>query len=211
MVKYPDDRRRGLLGQGSILTLTSHAVRTSPVFRGKWVLENILATPPPPPPANVPPLEEEEIGARKVLTMREKMSAHRANPVCASCHSMIDPAGFALENFDPVGRWRERDEVFKPVDTTGVLPDGTKFSTLGDFRKALSAQPDRFVTNLAEKLLTYSLGRGTEYYDQPAIRSIVANASKSGYRMSALVQAIVTSQPFQMRRVSTGAPLSASK
>jgi hypothetical protein len=209
-VQYPDDRRRGLLGHGSVLALTSHAIRTSPVFRGKWVLENILATPPPPPPANVPPLQEEELGSRKVMTMREKMAVHRANPVCAACHSMIDPAGFALENFDPVGRWRDHDDAFKPLDTTGVLPDGTKFATLGEFRRALSARPDRFVANLTEKLLGYALGRGIEYYDQPAVRQMVSEASRTQYRFSSLVQAIVSSQPFQMRRVST-AELSASK
>jgi len=204
LVKYPDDRRRGLLGQGSILTLTSHAVRTSPVFRGKWVLENVLATPPPPPPANVPPLQEEEMGSRKSMTMREKMAAHRANPVCAACHSMIDPAGFALENFDPTGRWRDRDESFKPLDTTGSLPDGTKFGGLQDFRQALTAHPDRFAANLTEKLLVYSLGRGIEPFDQPAIRVIVREAGKSDFRFSSIVMGIVNSLPFQMRRADTG-------
>ena len=201
LVKYPDDRRRGLLGHGSILTLTSHAVRTSPVFRGKWILENVLATPPPPPPANVPPLQEEQMGQRRSLTMREKMAAHRANPVCSACHSMIDPAGFALENFDPTGRWRDRDESFKPLDTTGVLPDGTKFAGLRDFRQALTAHPDRFASNLSEKLLVYALGRGVETFDQPAIRAIVAEAGKSNYRFSAIVMGIVNSLPFQMRQV----------
>ncbi len=201
LVKYPDDRRRGLLGHGSILTLTSHAVRTSPVFRGKWVLENVLATPPPPPPANVPPLQEEQIGARQSMTMREKMAAHRANPVCGACHSMIDPAGFALENFDPTGRWRDRDEIFKPLDTTGVLPDGTKFTGLRDFRQALAAHPDRFASTLTEKLLVYALGRGIETYDQPAIRAIVRDAQKADFRFSSIVMGIVNSLPFRMRQV----------
>jgi hypothetical protein len=165
------------------------------------VLENVLATPPPPPPANVPPLQEEEMGSRKSMTMREKMAVHRANPVCASCHSMIDPAGFALENFDPTGRWRDRDDSFKALDTTGTLPDGTKFSGLRDFRQALVAHPDRFASNLTEKLLIYALGRGIEPYDQPAIRTIVRDAGKSDYRFSSIVMGIVNSLPFQMRRV----------
>ena len=200
-VTYPDDRRRGLLGHGSILTLTSHAIRTSPVFRGKWVLENVLATPPPPPPANVPPLQEEELGSRKSMTMREKMAAHRSNPVCAACHSMIDPAGFALENFDPTGRWRDRDESFKALDTTGTLPDGTKFSGLRDFRQALVSRPDRFASNLTEKLLTYALGRGVEPFDQPAIRTIVRDAQKADFRFSSVVLGVVNSLPFQMRGI----------
>jgi hypothetical protein len=199
-VSYPDDRRRGLLGHGSILTLTSHAVRTSPVLRGKWVLENILATPPPPPPPNVPMLKDEEIGSRKTQTMREKMAAHRANAVCASCHSTIDPVGFALENFDPVGHWRDLDANFKPLDTTGVLPDGSKFSNLSEFRTALLKHPDAFIGNFAEKLLTYALGRGTEYFDQPAIRKIAADAASQNYSFSSIVLGIVNSQPFQMRR-----------
>ena len=204
-VTYPDDRRRGLLGQASVLTLTSHAIRTSPVFRGKWILENVLATPPPPPPANVPPLQEEDAGSKKSATMREKMAAHRANPVCSACHSMIDPAGFALENFDPTGKWRDHDGGFKALDTTGVLPDGTKFSGLKDFRAALLTRSDRFVTNFAEKLLTYGLGRGLEVSDQPAIRKITRDAKTSDYRFSSVVMGIVTSQPFQMRRVGEAA------
>ncbi|MGE3340255.1 MAG: DUF1592 domain-containing protein [Alphaproteobacteria bacterium] len=199
-VTYPDDRRRGILGHGSVLMLTSHAARTSPVMRGKWVLENILAVAPPPPPPDVPQLPEEEAGSRKTQTMREKMATHRRNPVCASCHSMIDPAGFALENFDPVARWRDVDDSFKPLDTTGVLPDGTSFRTLGDFRAALKGQRGRFLTNVTEKLLIYALGRGTEAYDQPTIRKIVAEAASSDYRFSSLVMGIVTSVPFQMRR-----------
>src|SRR5262249_24307322 len=151
------------------------------------ILENVLATPPPPPPANVPPLQQDEIGSRKTATMRDKMAAHRANPVCAACHSMIDPAGFALETFDPTGHWRDRDDSFKPLDTTGTLPDGTKFSTLREFRQALLSRSDRFVANLTEKLLVYALCRGTESFDQPAIRKIVADASKNDYRFSAIV------------------------
>lgn len=199
-VTYPDDHRRGLLGHASMLMLTSHANRTSPVMRGKWVLENILATPPPPPPANVPQLPEDQLGSRKSQTMRDKMAAHRANPVCSACHSMIDPLGFGLENFDPVGRWRDVDANFTPLDTTGVLPDGTSFKTLTDFRGALLAKRELFLRSLTDKLLTYALGRGTEPYDMPAIRKAVANAATTNYRFSALVMEIVTSVPFQMRR-----------
>ena len=201
-VEYPDDRRRGLLGHGSILTLTSHAIRTSPVLRGKWVLENVLATPPPPPPPNVPQLEEEEIGSRKTQTMREKMAAHRANPTCAACHSLIDPAGFALENFDPTGQWRDRDQRFAPLDTTGALPDGSTFSNLVEFREALMRDPERFVGSFTEKLLTYALGRGVEYYDQPAIRRIVVEAAADDYRFSSVVMGIVQSLPFKSRRAA---------
>ena len=204
-VTYPDDRRRGVLGQGSVLMLTSHAARTSPVMRGKWVLENILAVAPPAPPPDVPQLPEEEAGSRKTQTMREKMATHRKNPVCASCHSMIDPAGFALENFDPVGRWRDVDDSFKSLDTAGALPDGTAFTTLADFRGALKAQRARFMTNFTEKFLIYALGRGTEAYDQPTIRKIVAGAATSNYRFSSIVMGIVTSAPFQMRRAGAAA------
>ena len=199
-VTYGDDRRRGLLGQGSILTLTSHATRTSPVIRGKWILENVMGTPPPAPPANVPVLPETEDGSKQVLSIRDRMAKHRANPVCASCHSMIDPAGFALENFDPVGQWRSVDEAFNPVDVVGALPDGTKFKNLGEFRQALVSHPERFVTNFTEKVLTYALGRGLEYYDQPAVRKITTEAARGNYRFSSIVLGIVNSLPFQTRR-----------
>ena len=192
--------RRGLLGHGSILTVTSHAARTSPVLRGKWLMTNVLGTPPPDPPANVPPLPENEAGKRQVRSMRERMAQHRANPVCASCHSMIDPLGFALENFDPVGRWRDVDETFKPIDAAGTFPDGTKFDGLRAFREALLSHPERFVTNLIDKLLTYSLGRGLDYHDAPAVRRIRHVAARDQYRFSSLILAIVTSSPFQMRR-----------
>jgi hypothetical protein len=201
-VMLPDDSpRRGLLGQASILTVTSHAIRTSPVIRGKWILENILGSPPPPPPANVPPLPERISGA-KPASMRDRMAAHRSNPVCAGCHSTIDPAGFALENFDAVGRWRTRDESFAPIDASGALPDGSKFDGLIQFRARLMAKPERFVNTLTEKLLIYALGRGLEYYDMPAVRAIVRDAARMHYRLSAIVTGIVQSPPFQMRRAS---------
>jgi hypothetical protein len=201
-----DHPRRGLLGQGSILTLTSHANRTSPVKRGKWILENILGTPPPPPPANVPPLPEKK-GEAKVLSMREQMAAHRANPVCASCHAMIDPAGFALENFDPIGRYRRVDEdIYAAIDASGTLPDGAAFSGLEEFRRALVARPERFVATLTEKLLIYALGRGIEPSDMPTVRAIVKRASREGYRFSSVILGLVGSPPFQMRRAAAIPP-----
>jgi len=199
-VSLPEDSpRRGLLGQGSILTLTSHAIRTSPVLRGKWVLNNILGTPPPDPPPNVPALDDSKTSA-KVATMRERMAAHRTNPVCAACHAMIDPAGFALEKFDAIGRYREVDESFNPIDTSGVLPDGTAFDGAVELREALIEQPERFVGTFTEKLMTYALGRGVEYYDMPAIRQIVSDSATNGYNMQSIIIGIVNSYPFQNRR-----------
>ncbi len=193
--------RRGLLGQGSILSLTSRPTRTSPVLRGKWVLETLLGTPPPPPPANVPPLAEKPAGSvADEASVRQRLTVHRANPICASCHSTIDPLGFALESFDAVGRYREVDEGFAPLDTSGVLPDGTKYSGLAEFRAALLREPDRFATAFSEKLLTYALGRGVEHYDQPALRRVVAAARARDYRFSSVVLGIVESLPFQSRR-----------
>jgi hypothetical protein len=180
--------------------VTSRPNRTSPVLRGKWILENILGTPPPPPPPDVPALNEKEDGSKaKVLSMRERMAEHRTNPVCASCHSMIDPLGFALENFDAVGRWRDVDETFAPIDTSGSLPDGSKTYGPAALRDALLSHPERFVTTMAEKLLTYALGRGLAYSDMPAIRRIVRDAADDDYRFSSLVLGIVNSLPFQMR------------
>ena len=194
-----DSPRGGLLGQGSILTLTSHAIRTSPVLRGKWILNNILGTPPPDPPPNIPALDDKKTQA-KVATLRERMSAHRANPVCAACHSMIDPAGFALERFDAIGRSREVDESFNVLDTSGVLPDGTAFDGVADLRAALVQRPDRFATTVTEKMLTYALGRGLDYYDMPAVRRIVREAAAHDYGMHAILTGIVNSYPFLHRR-----------
>ncbi len=194
-----DSPRGGLLGQGSILTLTSHAIRTSPVLRGKWILNNILGTPPPDPPPNIPALDDKKTQA-KVATLRERMSAHRANPVCAACHSMIDPAGFALERFDAIGRSREVDESFNVLDTSGVLPDGTAFDGVADLRAALVQRPDRFATTVTEKMLTYALGRGRDYYDMPAVRRIVREAAAHDYGMHAILTGIVNSYPFLHRR-----------
>lgn len=207
-VTVTDANRRGLLGQGSVLFVTSYPQRTSPVLRGKWVLENILGTPPPPPPPNVPSLQTEtdETGA---LSMRQAMSRHRANPVCAGCHSLMDPLGFGMENFDPIGRWRTRDASSSPIDASGVLPDGTKFNGVTELRQALVRQPEQFVSTLTEKLLTYALGRGLEYYDAPVVRSIVRNAGRDNYRFSAVLLGIVKSMPFQMRSPS-GSPTAVS-
>jgi mono/diheme cytochrome c family protein len=191
--------RAGLLGQGSILTVTSYADRTSPVVRGKWLLENILGTPPPPPPANVPPFPENK-GGDAPRSVRARMEQHRRNPVCASCHSRIDPLGFALENFDGVGRYRTVDDG-SAVDASGVLPDGRKFDGPREFRTALIAgQKGLLVESATEKLMTYALGRGVRAADMPAIRRIVRDASSADYRWSALIVNLVKSAPFQMRR-----------
>ncbi|MCY4661233.1 MAG: DUF1592 domain-containing protein [Acidobacteria bacterium] len=197
-VALDDAARGGLLGHGSILTVTSYANRTSPVNRGKWVLENILGTPPPPPPPDVPELETAE-GAEP-LSMREAMEQHRANPVCASCHRLMDPLGLSLEHFDAIGRWREREAGGASIDATGELPDGTPFDGPSGLKAALLRHPDRFVTTVTEKLMTYALGRGVEHYDAPAIRAIVRDAARDDYRLSELVKGVVRSAPFQMRR-----------
>ncbi len=196
-------RRGGLLGQGSILTITSHPVRTSPVFRGKWILTNILGTPPPDPPPNVPALPDRAGAyADRTPSMRERMAVHRDNPACASCHAMIDPLGFGLERFDPVGRLRDVDEQHLPIDASGVLPDGTPFDDVAELKTALLARPDRFVGTLTEKLLTYALGRGLEPYDMPAVRRIVRRAAAQDHRLSAVVLGIVESLPFRERRTA---------
>ena len=197
-VSLADTERRGLLGQGGILTLTSYATRTSPVLRGKWILENLLASPPPPPPPDIPALAETtDDGA--ALSMRAAMERHRANPACASCHAQMDPLGFALENFDAVGRWRARGESDERIDATGILPDGTAFEGPNGMRQALLRNPERFVATVAEKLLTYALGRNLESYDMPAVRAIVRGAAVDDHRFSSLVLGIVQSTPFQMR------------
>jgi hypothetical protein len=190
--------RGGLLGQGSVLTVSSYANRTSPVIRGKWVLSNILGSPPPPPPPNVPPLKE-AADSGKVLSMRERMAQHRANPACAGCHKLMDPIGFSLENYDAIGRWRT-EEGGVPVDAAGSLPDGSTFTGVAGLRKALLRNPDLFVTTTTEKLLTYALGRGVEDDDAPAVRGIVRAARADDYRFSSLILGIVNSTPFQMRR-----------
>jgi hypothetical protein len=193
-----DSVRRGLLGQGSILTGTSRSNRTSPVIRGKWILENIFGTPPPSPPPNVPELQETR-DPRNVLPMREQMSQHRANPVCAACHAQMDQLGFALENFDAIGEWRNRYSSGSPVDATAELPDGTKINGPAELRKVLMSHSDEFLTTVIEKLLIYALGRGLEAADAPAVRKVKREAARAGHRFASLIQGVVTSTPFQMR------------
>jgi hypothetical protein len=195
-VTLTEEARFGLFGKGSILMVTALPNRTSPVQRGKWVMENVLGTPPPPPPPNVPALDDEK--SANLVTMRQRMEAHRANPVCASCHAQMDPIGFSMENFDAIGRWRTT-EGNAPIDVSGALPDGTKFQGVAELQKILVGRPQLFVTTVTEKLLTYGLGRGVEYYDQPVIRSIMRDAAADNYRWSALILGIVKSPPFQMR------------
>jgi hypothetical protein len=190
--------RRGLLGQGSILTVTSYPDRTSPVIRGKWILENLLGTPPPPPAPNVPPLVDTD-GAGAVISMRERLAVHRAAPACASCHQLMDPLGFALENFDAVGRWRTLGDAGESIDASGALPNGTEFDGSQGLRDALLSS-DRFLETFTEKLMTYALGRGLEYYDQPTVRAIVSNAAAEDYRFSEFVIGAVQSPAFLMRR-----------
>jgi hypothetical protein len=198
-VVLDDPARRGLLGHGSILTVTSYANRTSPTLRGKWVLENLLAAPPPAPPPNVPSLDEGT--ASDGLTVRERLEQHRQNPVCASCHAQMDPFGLALENFNAVGKWRARDGQAS-IDTATGLPDGSSFEGAAGLRTLLAEQPDRFAAAVTEKLLTYALARGVEHHDRPAIRRILRDAKPGGYTWSSLILGIVQSTPFQMRRVS---------
>jgi hypothetical protein len=196
----PGSVRGGLLGHGSILTITSYANRTSPVLRGKWVLENILGAPPPPPPDNVPPLDDTRTEG-KVPSMRDRMMQHRANPACASCHQLMDPIGLSMEHFDAIGRWRVRSESGTPVDAAGALPGGSAFDGVAGLRQAILARPELFATTMTEKLLTYALGRGLDHYDAPAVRGVVRNAGGDDYRFASLIVGIVESTPFQMRKV----------
>ena len=198
-VRFTNPNRGGLLGHGSILTVTSYSNRTSPVIRGKWVLDNILGAPPPPPPPNVPALKERD-NQGKVISMRALMEQHRANPVCASCHKAMDPLGFALENFDGIGTWRTMD-ANAPIDASGVLPDGTAFRGLAELRQVLlQERREEFVSTVTDRLLTYALGRGLEYYDAPVVRSIMRNAAPGGYKLSSLLLGVAKSMPFQMSK-----------
>ena len=195
-----DGDRGGLLGQGSILTVTSYPNRTSPTKRGLWVLENLLGSPPPPPPPDVPGLPDADHGdTGRTLSMRERMEVHRTSPVCASCHVLMDPLGFSLENFDGIGAWRT-DERGAPINASSTLPDGTSFEGPSGLRDLLLGQEERFAETVTEKLLTYALGRGVEYYDRPAVRTITRDAAAEDYRWSSLIVGIVDSTPFQMRR-----------
>ena len=198
-VTLDDEARWGLLGKGGILLVTSHADRTSPVVRGKWILDNLIGIPPAPPPAEVPPFPEETPGSPK--TVRARMEQHRANPSCASCHRVMDPLGLALENFDAVGGWRTR-EAGVPIDASGELGDGTRVDGAVALRQALLKRPDVLVGTMTEKLLTYALGRGLDHHDMPAVRRIVRDSARDGYRFSSLIRGVVTSVPFRMREVT---------
>jgi len=203
-VTLTDDARRGLLGKGAVLTVTSHVDRTSPVVRGKWVLDNLLAAPVPPMPSNVPPLNEDPNRGGRILTMRERMEEHRRNPACAQCHKIMDPIGLSMENFDAVGAWRMRDGDSvtgpgTPIDAQGELLDGTKINGVVTLRQALLRQPDLFVGTVTEKLMIYALGRGLQPYDMPSVRAIVRETAPNNYRFSSIVMGIVNSTPFQKR------------
>jgi Protein of unknown function (DUF1592)/Protein of unknown function (DUF1588)/Protein of unknown function (DUF1587)/Protein of unknown function (DUF1585)/Protein of unknown function (DUF1595) len=196
-VDLQNNERGGILGQASVLTVSSYPTRTSVVLRGRYILENILNSPPPPPPPNVPPLDEETTGVKQSL--REQMEQHRSNPACAVCHSKMDPLGFALENYDAIGKWREKDGKF-PIDTDGTLPDGTRFNGPSGLRDALATRTPQFAEALTQKMLVYALGRGLESYDRRSINSIMRNWDTKGYAFQSLIFEIVRSLPFQSRR-----------
>ena len=188
------------MGQGSILMLTSHTTKTSPILRGRWVLDSLLNSPPPPPPPGVPPLNENPEQGRK-LTTRQQVERHRKNTVCASCHSRMDPLGFALENYDVIGKWRSHDDG-GPIDPTGKLTNGETFSGPDGLRKHLLSHPDAFIDATVARLMTYALGRQLDARDQPAIRQIMRESEAGGYHFSDLILGVVNSVPFQMRQTS---------
>jgi hypothetical protein len=196
-VDLANSKRGGVLTQASVLSVSSYATRTSPVLRGKWILDNILGTPPPDPPPDVPNLDEEKIGSE--MSVRQQMEAHRKNPTCSSCHRRMDPLGFGLENFDAIGAWRTVDGKF-PIDATGRLPDGREFEGPDQLREILKGDREAFTRTIASKLMTYALGRGLERYDRHAVKTIAAKVAANDYRFSSLVMEIVQSRPFQMRR-----------
>jgi hypothetical protein len=192
-----DSRRGGLLRQASILTVTSYATRTSPVLRGKFILDNILGVPPPPPLPDVPALKDNTVDGN--LSVRKRLAEHRTNATCAACHNLMDPVGLSLEKFDAIGRWRT-SEAGTPIDASGGLPDGSQFADVHGLEQALLRRPEIFVGTFAERLLTYASGRGVETYDAPAIRTIVREARSQDFRVSSIILGIVKSQPFQMRK-----------
>ena len=208
-VHVTDENRRGLLGHGSVLAVTSYPNRTSPVLRGKWIMENILGTPPPAPPPNVPALKEDAESVR-TQSVRERLEEHRRNPTCATCHRVLDPLGFSLENFDATGAWRTR-EVSGPVDASGQLADGTTVDGPITLRRAILRRPQQFVGTMTEKLLTYALGRSLDHEDMPVVREITRGAAAADYRVSSVVLGIVQSAPFRMREAhAAGSPEGAS-
>jgi hypothetical protein len=201
-VEYPDARRRGLLGHGSVLTLTSIAGRTSPVLRGKWVMEVLMGTPPPPPPPNVPQLDQTGAAVEeRILTTRERMELHRAAPTCRACHQFMDPIGLALDNFDVTGKWRVRENGM-PLDTRGQMYDGTPVENLNDLQQALLKRPTTLARAYTQNLLAYALGRRVEWYDQPTVRAVTREAEKNGYRMSSFIMGVALSDAFQMKRAN---------
>jgi hypothetical protein len=200
------ERGGGILAQASILTVSSYSTRTSPVLRGKWILENLLNAPPPAPPPGVPPLDDSKTG--QLGTLRQQMEEHRKSPACSSCHARMDPLGFGLENFNAIGAWRTEEGKF-PVDASGSLPDGRSFHTPAELKAILKADRDPFVRCVTEKLLTYALGRGLERYDRPIVNEIAAKLPSRDYKFSSLVLEIVNSLPFQMRRASEAGQVAA--
>jgi hypothetical protein len=195
----PETHRGGILTQAAILTVSSYTTRTSPVLRGKWILENILNAAPPPPPPDVPNLDETKVGS--TTSLRQQLEEHRKNPTCASCHSRMDPLGFGLENFDAIGAWRTQDGKF-PIDSTGTLPDGRSFQGPAELKTIVKADRDAFTQCMTEKLMTYALGRGLERYDKATVRKIAKNVAARDYRFSSLVLEIVNSLPFQKRKTA---------
>ena len=206
-VELEQSVRWGLLGKGAVLMAAAYPNRTSPVLRGAFVLKHIQGVPPANPPMNVPTLDEKDIGTTRALTVREMIAKHRASPTCAACHAVMDPLGLALENFDATGMWRDRDRYAgAPIDSSGVLPDGTPIKGPDDLRAAILRRPEQFVQTFTEGLLTYATGRKLEHYDMPTVRRIVHGAVSSDYRFSTIVQAVVRSEQFRMRRVPQPAP-----
>ena len=195
-VELDGRQRSGIMTHGSILTISSYATRTSPVLRGKWVLDNLLGAPPPPPPDNIPALEDKDLGT--AASMRQRLEQHRANPICASCHDRMDPIGFGLENYDAAGAWREKDGRFD-IDTSGTLPDGRTFTGADGLKQILRADGAIFARNFTEKLMTYALGRGLERGDRPVVDQITRDAARDSYKFVPLVEGIVNSRPFRMR------------
>jgi hypothetical protein len=198
-VIFTDQQRGGLIGQGSLLMVTAYPNRTSPVLRGKWVLDSLLGTPPPQPPPNVPSLKDRGENGRPA-SVRERLEEHRKNAACAACHSQMDPLGFALENFDAIGKWRTTGEAGTPIDASGALPTGVQFEGPQGLRAFLLGHREQFVNAVTEKLLSYALGRGVEYYDLPTVRKIVRDATPGDYSWSSTILGIVQSAPFLMRK-----------
>jgi hypothetical protein len=201
-VQLSDGRRGGVVAMAGVLAATSRPSRTSPVIRGKWILQDLLSTPPPPPPPMVPPLPE-ATGDLAAMTLRQRLERHRADPSCSSCHQRIDPLGFGLENFDALGRWREHGDQGEALDTIGTLPSGETFSGPQELKKLLMRRKERIITTVCERMLSYALGRGIERFDRPTIRRMVKDLAADGYKAQTLIAAVVSSLPFRMRRNPT--------